>query len=208
MALLVDHLVYAVPDLVAGVAAMERLLGVRAAMGGRHAGRGTHNALLSLDAGAYLEIIAPDPEQPDPATPRAFGLDTLREPRLVTWAARTRHIEQQAEDARLEGYDPGPVVPMSRTLPDGAVLRWRLTMPPERKGDGVVPFLIEWEPGPHPSETSPHGCRLVTLTAEHPHPAEIDRMLAALGVGLAVAEAGRPALIATIECPRGTVVLT
>lgn len=208
MALLVDHLVYAVPDLGAGVAAMEKLLGVRAAPGGRHAGRGTHNALLSLDAGAYLEIIAPDPEQPDPAMPRAFGLDTLREPRLVTWAARTRHIDQQAADSRLEGYDPGPVAPMSRTLPDGSVLHWRLTQPPDRQGDGVVPFLIEWGPGPHPSETAPHGCRLVSLAAEHPHPAEIDRMLAALGVGLTVTEAGRPALIATIECPRGTVVLT
>ena len=33
-------------------------------------------------------------------------------------------------------------------------------------------------------------------------------MLSALGIGLDVTQSGRPALIATIECPLGTVVLT
>ncbi len=203
-----DHLVYAVRDLSEGIASIERLVGVRAAPGGRHTGRGTHNALLSLGQGSYLEIIAPDPEQPEPQQPRPFGIDTLKEPRLATFAIGVTDIEARVTNARNAGYDPGPPVPMSRTLPDGGDLRWRLTLPGVRGGDGLVPFLIQWEPGPHPSETAPSGATLVDLQGEHLHPESVTSMLSALRVNLAVTEAARPALIATIEGPNGTVLLS
>src|SRR5688500_14980783 len=79
----VDHLVYASPELQTGVEKIEQILGVRATPGGQHPGRGTRNALLSLGPGVYLEIIGPDTEQPEPAQPRPFGIDELKEPRLV-----------------------------------------------------------------------------------------------------------------------------
>lgn len=205
----VDHLVYGVPDLAAGIDDVERLAGVRAAHGGPHPGRGTHNALLSLGTGTYLEIIAPDPDQPHPRAPRPFGLDTLHEPRLVTWAVRSHDIERQVEAARAAGYDPGIIAPMSRRPPGGdGELHWRLTARPTPAGDGVVPFLIQWEPGRHPSAGAPTGAGLIDLEAEHPHADEVRAMLDALGISIPVTEAARPALLATIECPNGTVVLT
>lgn len=204
----VDHLVYAAPSLDAGIEAMAELLGVIAAHGGKHAGVGTHNALLSLGPNSYLEIIAPDPDQPPPTEPRPFGLDDLHEPGLVAWALAVTEIESCADSARGAGYDPGPVITMTRALPDGEELRWRLCLRRPAAGDGVVPFLIQWEPGLHPSASSPGGCTLTDLTAEHPRPADISRMTSAVGAYLPLAEAARAALIATIEAPRGTVVLT
>src|SRR5580765_3359861 len=107
MPLPIDHLVYGALDLERSVAELEQRLGVRASPGGRHSGKGTHNALLALGGDCYLEIIAPDPEQPAPAGPRSFGLDALRVPRLLTWAAKSRDLESTVSRARALGVDLG-----------------------------------------------------------------------------------------------------
>jgi len=78
----IDHLVYAAPDLDAAVAAVERRFGVRAAGGGQHVGQGTHNRLLALGPATYLEIVAPDPHQPEPPGPRPYGVDGVTGPGL------------------------------------------------------------------------------------------------------------------------------
>lgn len=203
----IDHIVYGVETLEAGVEELAERLGVRAATGGRHVGRGTHNALLGLGGAVYLEIIARDPEQPAPTGPISFGLDRLRLPRLVGWAARTTAIEQQVADARARGYDPGPVHAMSRRRPDGFVLEWRLSRDAPDPDRLVLPFLIDWGRSPHPSESVPQGVRLFELRAEHPEPPAAAAQLAALGVTLAVDEGPAPALVATLDTPRGRVTL-
>ncbi len=123
----IDHIIYGAPELERGIEAVEGLLGVRAAMGGRHVGLGTHNALLSLGGGAYVEILAPDPEQPAPLRPLPFGLDVPGEPRLVTWAIKAPDIDARAQGANAAGVDVGPVLRMSRVRPDGLRLEWALT---------------------------------------------------------------------------------
>jgi hypothetical protein len=203
----VDHLVYATPDLQTGVERVERLLGVLASPGGQHPGRGTRNALLSLGPGAYLEIIGPDPDQPPPAQPRPFGIDDLKEPRLVTWAAKGTDLEQLSSNAQSRGVRLGDVTSGSRRRGDGVMLSWRYTDPRTVVADGVVPFFIDWGKTPHPATTATEGASLVTLRAEHPDAERVQRMLTGLGLDLQVQSGSRPALIATISSPRGRVEL-
>ena len=194
-----DHLVYATPDLEESVRSITKLTGVRPVEGGPHPGLGTRNHLLGLGELRYLEIIGPDPEQPEPERPRPFGIDDLAEPRLAAWAVRAADIEARVARSRAQGYDPGPIEPLSRRTPDGDVLRWRLTFPYE----AVVPFLIDWGRTPHPARRLP----VVPLTGfagRHPDPADVRTRLAALGVELEV-DAGAQGLVAVLS---GTTTLT
>jgi len=183
-----------------------RRLGVHPVQGGKHRGRGTHNALLGLAGGAYLEIIAFDPEDPAPKRAPLFRLDAFALPRLVSFAVGVKDIDVVVERARRAGYDPGQAESMSRLRSDGTLLRWRLTPPPSAD-DFVIPFLIDWGDTPHPSQTSPEGVRLIELQAEHPEPEAIARALAALGVNMAVRAAREPALVATLDSSAGRIIL-
>ena len=82
---MLDHLVYGTPDVDRTIDDLEALFDVRASPGGRHPGRGTRNALLSLGQDRYLEIIGPDSSQEGFQGPRPFGLDGISQPRLITW---------------------------------------------------------------------------------------------------------------------------
>lgn len=203
----VDHLVYATPELQVGIDSIERVLGVRATPGGQHPGRGTRNALLSLGPGTYLEIIGPDPEQPNPAQPRPFGIDDLNEPRLVTWAAKATNLERRASDAGRGGVKLGEVISGSRRRADGVVLSWRYTDPRTVVAGGMVPFLIDWGRTPHPASTAAPGASLIGLRAEHPEPEQLRKALSNLGLDLLVQPGPRATLIATISSPRGRVEL-
>ncbi len=204
---MLDHLVYGAPELTQAVEDIEMRLGVRAERGGKHAGGLTHNALLSLGEGSYLEIIAPVPGVEIAAATLPFGLDTLTSPRLVAWAVRVDDLEGTVEGARGKGYDPGEIAAGGRDLPDGTRLSWKLAVRPQPAGDGIVPFLIQWTSQPHPSQTAPSGCRFVSLRGEHPAPDGVRAMLRALAVDLPVEEGPAPRLVATLDTPEGRVEL-
>src|SRR3712207_3035360 len=96
-----DHLVYASRDLPSAVADIARRFGVTPAAGGRHVGVGTHNYLLDLGGGSYLELIGPDPTQEVPAGQALpFGIDTLASPALVAFAVKAPAIDDVVAAAR------------------------------------------------------------------------------------------------------------
>ena len=202
---LLDHLVYATPDLEATCRELEMRLGVRASAGGQHPGKGTRNALISIGPKAYLEIIAPDPLQPE-TRPVWFGIDQLTAAKLITWAVRVDDLE-----AFLEEISPsanvGAVRSGSRKTPEGTTLSWRLTEPQLVQGAGVVPFLIEWNSRLHPADSAITGPRLVQLRIEHPERELIRKQLNSLCLEVAVDQGSSPALIASFEGANGLIEL-
>lgn len=199
-----DHLVYAVPDLAAGVAEFAERTGVRPVAGGSHPG-GTANYLVRFGPTSYLEIIGPDPEAS--VRPRAFGLETLTEPRLAAWAVRPDDIDQAVRQAREQGYDPGDVQPLSRRTPAGELLEWRLTRRENPAAVRPVPFLIDWGATTHPADSDLPLVSLASFSAVHPAPDALRSDLAALGVRLDISQGPETVLRAVIDTPRGPVTL-
>jgi catechol 2,3-dioxygenase-like lactoylglutathione lyase family enzyme len=202
----IDHIVLGARTLEEGAAFVEQLLGVKPQPGGKHEGAGTHNMLLGLGPDCYLEILAPDPEQPEPPHPRLFDLDDPAtrtmleaEPRLLTWVARTPALD--AVMARL-GPRGGEVREMRR-----GDLHWRMAVPPQRQDmDNLIPALIEWRGERAGKRLRDSHYRLVELEAEH---FETDALRAALeerglGEALKIRRGAHPRLIARLRGPAGT----
>jgi hypothetical protein len=202
-----DHLVYATPDLARTVQDLTRLLGITPSPGGAHPGRGTRNALLSLGPTSYLEIVGPDLDQPAHTAPRWFDIDSLSAPRLVTWAAKGTALDRLRAQALAGGVALGAVSSGSRQRPDGSVLAWQLTNPTPLVDDGIVPFFIDWGTSAHPAAQAAGGLALRALDAGHPRATAVKGALDALGLALDVRYAVAPSLVATIDGPCGPITL-
>ena len=202
-----DHLVYAAPDLANAVAELEELLGLPLLPGGRHLAWGTRNAILPLGPGIYLEVIGPDPESTLPHGPALFGIDTLRAPRLVTWAAKGTDLADLSARARSQGVDLGNPAPGSRLRPDGTTVSWEATDPMQLRAGGIVPFFVDWRQGRHPAAVAEADAELLEFSAVHPSPEAVTGQLRALGLALDVSQGQAPGLIATLQTRDGAVEL-
>lgn len=155
-----DHLVVTAPTLEEGTAWAEARLGLPLDPGGRHDAFATHNRLLSLGPGLYLEVIAPEPG-PAPR-PRWFGLEAPGPPRLAHWVVRVDDLDA-ALAARPEA---GEALSLAR-----GPFSWRVAVPPSGAlPPHGLPTLIQWT-GPHPADRLPdRGVRLLSLSLRTPRP--------------------------------------
>ena len=200
-----DHIVLGARTLEEGADFVERQLGIRPQRGGVHEGFGTHNMLLGLGAACYLEVIAADPAQPEPAHPRPFDLDdpAVRtmleaEPVLLAWVARTPTLDAMV--SRL-GPRAGEVKAMKR-----GNLSWRMAFPPQRQDmDNLVPPLIQWDGASAAKSLKDSHCRLVALEAEHPEADSVRSALRERGLEevLRVRQSPHARLLARIRRPDG-----
>ena len=205
MKLELDHIAVAGATLAEATEAVETALGVPLQKGGEHDVFFTHNTLLGLEDGLYLEAIAINPDAPTPDRPRWFDLDRFSGPaRLTNWVCRTGHLE-----AVLSQLPDGVGAPVSLQRGD---LRWQMAVP----ADGVLPFdnihpaVIEWGTDLHPANVlKPSGCRLRRLIVIHPRGNDLSEVLTPLiGDSRVVVEQGAtPGLMAEIETPHGLRVL-
>jgi hypothetical protein len=170
--LVLDHIAVAAETLAEGAAHVEAALGVELSDIGLHDRMGTHNRLLGLGPGLYLEVIAINPDAAPPAQARWFDLDNFTgHPRLTNWIVRTDDLA-----GALAAAPPGTGAPIS--FARGPYL-WQMGVPQDGRlpFEGAAPALIEWESALHPAERLPdRGCRLAVLTVEHP---EAEALLAA-----------------------------
>ena len=199
-----DHIAMSGTTLEEVTLAVEEALGVALQPGGSHPDFGTHNTLLGLDGGLYLEAIAIDPAAPPPGRPRWFDLDHFEgRPRPTNWICATGDME-----ATLAALGPGAGVPMALTRGD---LAWRMAVPES----GILPFdnmqpaLIQWSSPVHPSAMlAASGCALKRLIVSHPEARALQARLAPLFADPRVAfETGPAALRVEIDTPHGLRVL-
>lgn len=214
-----DHIVIACNSLENGRAWCRETFGVEASGGGKHAGIGTHNALLSMGSDHYLEIIATDPDAPPTSFPRWFGLDTdevmhaiADGPRLIGWVARVArdtHVSDAIDQiARAPGNSANVVRPAER-----GDFRWRFafTQDGARPRSGVLPHFIQWDVAIHPCERLPDvGLCLNSILAGDPTPEDVSRTLSAVNFvdsKIQIGQSTTPHLVATISSTNGVVVL-
>jgi hypothetical protein len=218
-----DHLVIAARTLDEGARFIADKLGVETVEGGAHPLMRTHNRLLNVWGGMYLEVLAIDPDADSSSAetprPRLFAMDdpALQArlgsgPQLVHWVGR---VDRPKSLGRWQSQYPeriAPVVAMTRgantwnlTVPDdGAFPSW------QGAGDGLLPSLIQWDTPRHPGDTLPEtGIALKSLTGFHPRANLVSEQLAWLGAShlmrVEVTE-GAPVLVAEFELPDGSIV--
>jgi hypothetical protein len=202
-----DHLVVASPDPEATCRTIAERTGVELSIGGSHVGLGTRNWLGRLAEGVFLEVIGPDPDQPEPEGPRPFGVDAVSESRLFTWCARRPDLAELCTVALAAGLDLGAPYEVSRQTPT-RLLTWHLAMPSFDTRSGTIPFFIDWGDSPHPSTTAATGLRLERFTVEHPRPGDLEQVFGHLGVRQRVGAGPIAKLEAVISGPGGEMQLT
>ncbi len=227
----VDHLVVAAASLAEGVAWCESTLGISPGPGGEHPLMGTHNRLLTLASPAfpqtYLEIIAirgaidsvAASARPDWAK-RWFDLDdeALQQhlqasgPQLVHFVASTPHAGAAVQALAGLGIDRGEVLEASRMTPQG-LLQWKITVRSDgqRLFNGTLPTLIEWGDTAHTAHPTQgmaaSGLSLLSLQASQPDPSGLRAAYDAMGLASVRVVQGAPQLRASLQTPRGRVVL-
>ena len=210
-----DHLVIVTAVLEEGVDFCEKTFGVKMVKGGEHVRVGTHNYLLALDDGIYLEVIAINPNAGPLSCPRWFGMGMPEQckragqgPFLATFVARIGNIAHA-----VQAYPGlGPVRDMQR-----GTLEWQITIPDDGGlvEGGTMPTVIQWPEGVHPTQKLPvSGCRLERLEAFHPRPARLREAWSSIGLQenaqLSIREASNgenPFLVARIATPNGIITL-
>ena len=210
----IDHFALAAQTLEIGQEYILKKTGLTVPFGGVHQGMGTHNCLMATGDDSYLEIIANDPNQPDPSRPRAFNLDdckvmarTAVRPHIQTVILRTSDAVQDAMKAQEVGVDLGNIVDAAR-----GDLRWILVMREDRTLalNGTAPPLIEWPAGPHVSKGMHYeGLILTKLTIASPESEALKTLFTAMNVQdgrLRVEYADTKKITATCQLPNGRTV--
>jgi len=205
---IIDHIVYAVPDLERAMSQLEDQLGIRPVFGGFHKTQGTKNALLNLGAGCYLEILAIDEENTEINGPRWMGIDLITEPRVTRWAIKSETIKQDSET--LKSYDSkmGEIYQGSRKTTAGETLAWKMILPLPSPKIELMPFMVDWSGSAfHPTEKLEDICSIKEISFVGNSPNTSNEVFNKLNISTFISKAEKDMISVTIKGPSGIVVL-
>lgn len=196
-----DHIAISGETLSHAIDHVQDALGVSLQSGGKHDVFHTHNALLGLEDGLYLEAIAINPDAPKPTRARWFALDDFKgAARLSNWICRTSDL---ASVLAQMPFDVGQPVSLQRDD-----LRWQMAVPHDGRlpFDNLAPALIQWQTTPHPAtKLMASGCRLRRLTITHPIADQLNEALSHFLEDDRIAfETGGASLTADFDTPHGS----
>ncbi|MBL8146487.1 MAG: VOC family protein [Anaerolineae bacterium] len=137
-----DHIVISVRNLADATADYERL-GFTVVRGGTHPGGWTHNALIGLPDGTYLELLAPTDvrflQDADALSARNFLFALAPGEGAAGLALAADDLNTAVAAMQGRGLVIDPPRPGGRTRHDGVRLEWRIAMQ-ER---ATLPFYIQ-----------------------------------------------------------------
>lgn len=197
-----DHLVVSGETRAGARAHAEQALDLPMVDGGEHAIFQTHNALMGLEDGVYLEAIAANPEVDAPTRARWYDLDRFEgAARLTNWACRTDDLE----GAVRRFPEAGEILKLSR-----GDLRWRMAVP--KTGilpfDNLFPALLQWDVPEIPQDRLEPLARVTEVRITHPWAPALQALLEPVLQDQRVLFAEGPAALrAVIETPGGARVL-
>jgi len=138
--LVFDHAIIRVDDLDAAMADY-RALGFTVSYGGRHASGATHNALIVLADGSYLELLAPTGDASADAREADYRGFFKPGEGLAGYALLSADLKAAVAAMRAQGVMIADPTTGGRARPDGEQLRW-LTA---RIEGTASPFFIQDE---------------------------------------------------------------
>lgn len=205
----IDHIVYSVFDLDRSMDIFEARLGLRPVFGGYHRTQGTKNALINLNDGAYLELLAADDSHTPAKQPRWMGIDVLTKEQPTRWALKSTDLEHDIGVLKKHRPAMGQIQEGSRITADGSRLQWQLSKPLSLPEVEPVPFCIDWSSSDkHPHQVLPDmGCTLVALAVTHPNPGRYNLLFEELGIDLVCEKSTEIRLKIMLDSPKGMLTL-
>ncbi len=204
----IDHIVYAVLDLDQAMSDIESHLGIRPVFGGYHKTQGTKNALLDLDDGCYLEILAIDHDNINIKTSRWMGIDLILEPRITRWALKSDHIESDSEILKSHNKEMGTIYQGSRKTTTGETLAWKMILPLSSPDIELIPFMVDWsESAFHPTEKLQEGCSLKEISLAGSAADKSNQVFNELSISNNISNTINTTISITIEGPNGLIIL-
>lgn len=139
-----DHFVLLVNNLNDAIKTF-RDLGFDAQPGGEHPNSGTHNALVALADGTYIEILAFNDFALAEKSRWRDGVRRLRVHQgFGAYVLGSTDLAREIEPLRSHSINIGDPIPGSRIRPDGQTVAWRTAFV-DNSASGLMPFLIQDE---------------------------------------------------------------